>query len=192
VAVQGLTLSALVLVSFAALCAQKEDPAGPKKLVVSLFNYQLQVPAGWHFYTLESGVPILYNFPRKDWGPQGLFPLKGAVIYCAPDVRAFFPGVDGQILDEVRRTAMKDEAIVSAAPMPSPRSGDKYPRDIIRIVSDRVPEKGNEDEVVRRQIIYAFALGTSRYRLWVEYWRGEENPSYDRTLREILGSVATK
>jgi hypothetical protein len=164
-------------------------PEAGTLVTVKKFAYQLKVPKGWHINLPVLEVPVMFNYPPERAGPQGLFPEHGAMIYCAPDLTAILPSATADIIERIKLGAEKGHIGLTVERVPDFQAGSKFPHDIVRVESDFKVDPS--DELTQHEVSYFYSLGGSRYKLYINYWKGEPQEQYfQKLLRQILESVA--
>lgn len=151
----------------------------------SKYHYSLQVPAGWNLDVNDS-VPILFNFPPSQAGPQGLFPDHGSEIFLIPlaEVQAV---VNAKTVDEwIHGNLTRDYSAISISQLPA-EHGDKAPQSITKVEADF--QRG-PDEELQREISYYFALRGHLFRLILRYWKDDSRAARHRAAcLSVLGSI---
>lgn len=139
------------------------------RFVSSAFKYQLLVPQQWNLSVAKSGVPMIFNYNRRQAGSQGLFPDSGAEIYIVP-LALVKAVVKGNSLDDwIRNDLSLEHTNALISHLPDAVDDHRLPRNVVMVESDF--ERDPQDKGLQHQIDYYYVLSGGMYHLMCVYWK---------------------
>ena len=154
----------------------------------SRFSYSLEVPRGWLVNESPAGVASLLNFPVSQAGPQGLFPMEGAVIDLIP-LQAVEPVTGIQSLEEwIRHNLLHGRSNALVRHPPDLAGGPGRPVDLVEVEADFI--RDIQDSEPQYEVSYYFRLDGAMFRAMLLYWKHNQDAArLKRTCEEVVRSV---
>jgi hypothetical protein len=157
----------------------------------SKYGYRLRLPKTWNVSVSANGIPIFFNYDPKDALPQGLFPEHGVDIRLIP-FAVVQPITKGDSLKEwIQFNSALGYSNMVIRQLPTPNRSERTPVDVVVVHADY--QRDPQDEVWERATDYYFTLHGERFRLMLEYWKGDPQSAYfESVVDSIFRSIESR